>query len=535
MQAQLRAKADEAATTKATTSLTDRLNSSETSLSLGLRALRDKTAATLDAKVDAATLKKWQQDINDSIAELRAHVSRASSSHPAAGGSPQYQRARGYEGRAGASSSQSPPRLPRHSPRQQVAEGYWAYGTAPVTTASAAAALADVLAPLGPVPPEASTSEVFQHKSGSVSECVAAAEAALSASEALHQAAQQPAGGDPAVPQTAQQQDAVAAAAAAPTAGVSDTGDSAAVGSSQAGPAPGAAQQQQQEGVVVVGAINVVTDQEPSSPTAPMASTPLDPLTHAPAELPMAKGPLSATSSSQAVAAVDEVEQNSGVAGTGSGPVDGSVSAATAAENTGSTVAPPADTLHIAGDSVADSSSSSKGAAAPLAGVAPVGGHSEQQPGRRSGTGARTSGSSQGLSSPSAAPASPQAHAGPGSVRAAQHGRSQSHFDGQLQPAGVASLRIQQRSLSHRGTATEAGSLREQQAAHAARPFSALQPWSVPKSPPSTSVSELHSAATNAKLVLAGQQKEATRQQLVQKKLPQKGLPGSPSGGSAVP
>jgi hypothetical protein len=108
-------------------------------------------------------------------------------------------------------------------------------------------------------------------------------------------------------------------------------------------------------------------------------------------------------------------------------------------------------------------SSSSKEAAALPAGAASA--HTEHQPGRKSGTGARTSGSSQGQASPSAAPASPQARTGPGSMRAAQHARSQSHFDGQLQPPGVASLRVQQRSLSHRGTPTEAGFLREQHAA----------------------------------------------------------------------
>lgn len=71
-------------------------------------------------------------------------------------------------------------------------------------------------------------------------------------------------------------------------------------------------------------------------------------------------------------------------------------------------------------------------------------------------------------------------------------------------------------------TTTAAGSLCTQQqqqhlAAQAARPFSALQPWSVSHSPPSTSVADLHGAAINAKLVLAGQQKEATRLQLAQK------------------
>lgn len=60
LQAQLRTKADEAATSKVTSSLAERLNSSETSLLLGLRALRDKAALLLDSKVGVAA---WDDTI----------------------------------------------------------------------------------------------------------------------------------------------------------------------------------------------------------------------------------------------------------------------------------------------------------------------------------------------------------------------------------------------------------------------------------------------------------------------------------------
>lgn len=90
------------------------------------------------------------------------------------------------------------------------------------------------------------------------------------------------------------------------------------------------------------------------------------------------------------------------------------------------------------------------------------------------------------------------------------HKRSQSHIGA---VTGAGALRLQHEQQQHRPQPAAA-------APDAGRPFSALQPWSVPKSPPSTSAANLHSASTNARLVLAAQQREATRQQLAQKKVP---------------
>lgn len=276
LQAQLQAKADASSTAKVTSNLAERFNSSESSLLLGLRALRDKTAVLLDSKADAAEVKAWQQDTTDSLAELQEQLLHCIRHTPEAWG------------------HMLPPCDKRQLPANVPSLGGSTDALEQPLPASAGALAAATEALLGPQHAEQAVGEP-----ATVGECVAAAEAALS---------------------------------------MQHCGDSLA-----------------------------------AAPTPPGTS------------------------------AAGKATQGSG-------------------------------------------SSSSSG-------------------------------------------------------------------------AKVARKALRSHSQVNTIT-TAAGSLCAQQhlAAQAARPFSALQPWSVPHSPPSTSVADLHGAAINAKLVLAGQQKEATRQQLAQKK-----------------
>lgn len=112
--------------------------------------------------------------------------------------------------------------------------------------------------------------------------------------------------------------------------------------------------------------------------------------------------------------------------------------------------------------------------------------------------------------------------------RKSVHQRSQSQIGSTSAAQAGSHQHVSQQAQQPAGAAAAAA------AAAAGRPFSALQPWSAPASPPSTSAASLHSAATNAKLLLAGQHKEAARQQLAHKKLPASRGAGAGTGAPAA-
>lgn len=125
-------------------------------------------------------MKKWQQEVADSLAELRVQISSCKGVQAAAGAQQGGQQGTQQQRVSRGEARHSPPAAAKKSPRTGR---YWEYGSSgssvAVTTQSAAAALADILGKSKPVGGLSATVPEPAAEGASVSECAAAAAAAL--------------------------------------------------------------------------------------------------------------------------------------------------------------------------------------------------------------------------------------------------------------------------------------------------------------------------------------------------------------------